>query len=77
MVLTTLEEQCRDRIIDLVPMIRQVNSALFGEHEDYVKTTLTLLKNHFYQLEADGATTWTDPEQEVMDWINNNRPYNI
>ncbi len=77
MVLTTLEEQCRDRIIDLVPMIRQVNAALFGEHEDYIKVTLTLLKNHFYALEQAGATSWTDPDADIMAWINDNRPYNI
>ena len=77
MVLTTLEEQCRDRIIDLVPMIRQVNAALFAEHEEYVKVTLTILKNRFYELEAEGANEWTDPPADIMQWINDNRPYNI
>jgi len=54
---------CQASIETYAPDYRQRNAALLGEHADYVRTVLQLLRDHYHELEAAGATVWSVPAQ--------------
>jgi len=54
---------CQASILTYAPDYRQRNAALLGEHADYVKIVLTLLRDHYHVLEAAGETVWSVPAQ--------------
>lgn len=71
----TIQQQAEQYILDHVPYYRQTNAVLFGEHEEYVRTTLQILRDYAGQLIAGGATEWVEPDAETLRYITDNRPY--
>jgi len=54
---------CEAAILGFAPAYRQRNAALLGEHENYVRTVLRLLRDHYHELVIQGATEWSVPPQ--------------
>ena len=58
-----MRDDCQASIETYAPAYRQRNAALLGEHADYIKIVLTLLRDHYHVLEAAGETVWSVPAQ--------------
>jgi len=54
---------CEAAVYQYAPAYRQRNAALLGEHANYVRTVLRLLRDHYHELVAAGATEWSVPAQ--------------
>ena len=58
-----MRSACQASIETYAPPFRQRNAALLGEHAYYVGIVLQLLRDHYHELEAAGATVWSVPAQ--------------
>lgn len=70
----TLREQAEAKILEIVPYYRQTNAALTGEYKEFIQLALTILRDYYHHLESQGATEFVI-EPEIMNWINENKPY--
>ena len=70
-----MEKECENAILEYAPIFRQVNAALLNEHRDYVETVLVIHRNHYHQLIEKGETQWRELPAEIVQWLNENRPY--
>jgi len=71
----TLEQSCEQGIIEYAPYYRQNNAALFGEHTEYVSVVIVFHRSHYAALRESGATEWRELPAEMIQWMNENRPY--
>ena len=56
-----MRSACQASLLTYAPDYRQRNAALLGEHADYIKIVLTLLRDHYHALVASGETVWSVP----------------
>jgi len=70
-----MKTECENAILEYAPIIRQLNAAMEGEHKDYVEKVLIIFRDHYRRLKADGATEWTAPPQDLLDYLDDNKPY--
>ena len=61
-----MEEQCREAIYNYVDEECQMNAALNGEHLDYVKLVLQLMRDEFKAQLMSGATEFVVLDQIAL-----------
>lgn len=61
----SLKTECKNAIYHYADEEMQRNAALTGEHIEYVKLVLTLLRDSYKEQNLAGATTFTVPEEIV------------
>jgi|TARA_R100001463_G_scaffold39879_1_gene85151 hypothetical protein len=69
-----MEEQCKIKILEYANEQMQRNAALLGEHEEYVNTVLTLLRDEYHKQVDAGKTTFTVPT-EITNLLNSIKPW--
>lgn len=65
-----MENQCKQAILSYVSEETQRNAVLFGEHSEYVKLVITLLRDEYHNQVAAGATEFVVPagiDQTIID----------
>ena len=70
----SLKTECREAIYSYADEEMQRNAALDGEHIEYVKLVLTLLRDSYREQSLAGKETFTiDPE--TIDLLDKMRPW--
>lgn len=69
-----MEEQCKNKILEYANEEMQRNAVLFGEHAEYVKVVITLLRDEYHRQVEAGETTFTVPT-EITTTLNSLRPW--
>jgi len=62
----SLQEQCREAIYNYVDEETQMNASLFGEHADYVKMVIQILRAEYIAQQDAGATAFTIPDNIAL-----------
>lgn len=53
-----MEEQCRETIYNYADEETQMNAALTGEHAEYVKLVISLIRGDYHGQVRQGATSY-------------------
>jgi hypothetical protein len=69
-----LKEECKASIYEYASLERQNTAAITGLYKDYVGMVITVLTYNYQKLKAEGATTWSIPE-DVKAVLDADKPY--
>lgn len=70
----TMENQCKQYILQYANEEMQRNAALFGEHKDYVEIVLKLFRDD-YKAQVDAGATEYIPDPKIIETLDAMKPW--
>ena len=70
----TMQEQCKQAILQYADEEMQRNAVLFDEHREYVTVVLQLFRDEYQKQVNEGATEFVTP-QYIIDILDSIKPW--
>lgn len=70
----SLKSECEAAIYSYAPQSRQTNAVMFGEHKEYIESTIMHLRMHYHVLKVSGETEWSIPD-DLKAQLDKDKPY--
>ena len=75
--MASLKDGCKASIYKYAPQYRQTNTAINGEHKNFIVKVISFYRTHYKDLKDAGATEWEDLPQEFLDEYFNDCTYTL